>query len=94
MESFPVGVGFLVQEGRRNEDGCLGRGKCSLSSHKLDVLIPNDKILEALCDHDSKLKNTAIFLAVVDINKVPARKSMDEWMSVWGKKIGISFSYC
>lgn len=92
--SLPPRVKFMVQAHKEEDDGgSTDRGKCSLASSKMDTLIINLVLHNAICEEDNQLKNVVIVLASMDLNKVLDKKYMGEWLTnIWGKKLGIHFS--
>ena len=56
---------------------------------------PNPEMLNEIIKEKDRLRNTAIFFSAVEIDKVPARKFLDDWFhNYWNLKLGYQISFC
>jgi hypothetical protein len=52
-------------------------------------------MLNEIIKEKERLRNTAIFFSAVEIDKVPARKFLDDWFyNYWNLKLGYQISFC
>lgn len=73
----------------------LKEGKESPNILNEFVVSPNDAMLKEISLEKSRLCNTAIFFACVDIEKCPPRKFLDNWFhNLWNLKLGLKISFC
>ena len=56
---------------------------------------PNPEMLNEIIKEKDRLRNSAIFFSAVEIDKVPARKFLDDWFhNYWNLKLGYHISFC
>ena len=56
---------------------------------------PNPEMLNEIIKEKQRLRNIAIFFSAVEIDKVPARKFLDDWFhNYWNLKLGYQISFC
>lgn len=59
------------------------------------TLSPNEDMVKVVRAKKYRLKNIAIFFVCLDLNSLPSRKFLDDWLNVvWGKKFGLHVSFC
>lgn len=57
-------------------------------------ILPNDEMLKEIISKKSRLSDTAIFFACVNIEKCPPRKFLDDWFHhLWNLKLGLNISF-
>ena len=87
----------------------VGSGACFTKSPHAEVFVngkqpgdpsvfhifPNHEMLTEIKNEKERLRNTAIFFSAVELDKVPARKFLDDWFyNFWNLKLGYQISFC
>lgn len=70
-------------------------GKCPSTILGSFCILPNLEMLNEIASEKTRLSNTAIFFACVDVEKCPPRKFLDNWFhNLWNLKLGLKISFC
>lgn len=89
------GSGLDGGEKGGDEAGNGGTGKPPPHELKTLSLSPNDDMIIAIRNEQSRLKDIAIFFVSLENDSLPSRKFSNEWIAnVWGRKLGIHVSFC
>ena len=87
----------------------VGSGACFIKSPHVEVfangkqprdpsvfhIFPNHEMLTEIKNEKERLRNTAIFFSAIELDKVPARKFLDDWFyNFWNLKLGYQISFC
>jgi hypothetical protein len=89
------GSGLGGGEKSGDETGSGGTGKPPPHEFKTLSLSPNEDMILAIRNEQSRLKDIAIFFVCLESDSLPSRKFFDDWIAnVWGRKLGIHVTFC